>query len=197
MLYLTQPDYTVSRWTGGTTTQLAIFPPDASYGARDFLWRVSSAAVEDERSTFTPLPDYDRRLMLLDGSLLLRHDDGEPLRLDAFQVHAFDGGAATESQGRCRDFNLMLRKGCCRGELRPIRFAGAGEESLPLSRPAAGCSHNALLLYCAAGHAQVSLAGSLCTLAAGESLLEEDALDTALHLSVPGTADFVLAEIWY
>ena len=37
MLYLTQPDYTVSRWTGGTTTQLAIFPPDASYGARDFL----------------------------------------------------------------------------------------------------------------------------------------------------------------
>lgn len=197
MPHLTQDDYAVSRWSGGITVQLAIFPLEAAYGARDFLWRVSSAAVEDERSVFTPLPDYDRLLMTLDGSLVLRHDGGEPFRLDPYQVHAFDGGAATESQGRCRDFNLMLRKGRCCGELRPIRFAGAGEESLPLSRPAAGCSHNALLLYCAAGHAQVSLAGSLCTLAAGESLLEEDALDTALHLSVPDTADFVLAEIWY
>ena len=195
MLYLTQPDYTVSRWTGGTTTQLAIFPPDASYGARDFLWRVSSAAVEDERSTFTPLPDYDRRLMLLDGSLLLRHDDGEPLRLDAFQVHAFDGGAATESQGRCRDFNLMLRKGRCRGELRPVRFAGAGEAQLP---PLDGdFSHHVLLLYCAAGRGQASLAGELCTLAEGESLLAEDIGNAALRLTVPGPADFVAAEIWY
>ena len=41
-----------------------------------------------------------------------------------FRQYASDGGAATESQGRCRDFNLMLRKGLCRGELRPIRFAG-------------------------------------------------------------------------
>ena len=197
MLHLTQADYLTTLWSGGTTTQIAIFPSDTPYSTRDFLWRVSSAVVTDEKSIFTPLPDYNRRLMLLDGSLLLRHNGGAPFRLDAYQVHAFDGGAATESQGRCRDFNLMLRKGRCCGELRPIRFAGAGEESLPLSRPAAGCSHNALLLYCAAGHAQVSLAGSLCTLAAGESLLEEDALDTALHLSVPGKADFVLAEIWY
>lgn len=197
MLHLTQDNYTVSRWAGGTTVQIAIYPPDASYGARDFLWRVSSAAVEDERSTFTPLPDYDRRLMLLDGSLLLSHDGGEPFRLDAYRTHAFDGGAVTGSQGRCRDFNLMLRKGRCSGELRPIRLAKAGGELVRFHRPKGGFSRSALLLYCAAGWGQASLAGETCQLTEGESLLAEDVEDAALRLRAPGPADFVAAEIWY
>lgn len=82
MIHLTEKDYAVSRWSGGTTTQIALFPPESSYAGRDFLWRVSSAVVEDGESAFTPLPDYDRHLMLLEGSLLLRHDGGEPLPLD-------------------------------------------------------------------------------------------------------------------
>jgi len=43
---LTQSEYRTSSWSGGTTTQIAIFPPEAEYADRDFLWRVSSAAVE-------------------------------------------------------------------------------------------------------------------------------------------------------
>ena len=70
----------------------------------------------------------DRRRLLGRG--------GGLLRLEPFQAHAFDGGAATESQGRGRDFNLMLRKGKCRGELRPLRFPEAGEASIPLPAPA-------------------------------------------------------------
>ena len=97
MLHLTQADYLTTLWSGGTTTQIAIFPSDTPYSTRDFLWRVSSAVVTDEKSIFTPLPDYNRRLMLLDGSLLLRHNGGAPFRLDAYQVHAFDGGAAGTS----------------------------------------------------------------------------------------------------
>lgn len=197
MLHLTKADYLSSRWSGGTTTQIAIFPPGASYGARDFLWRISSAEVEDEQSVFTPLSGYDRRLMLLDGSLLLRHDGGPRFRLDVYQVHAFDGGAATESQGRCRDFNLMLRKGRCRGGLRPIRFAEAGVELLRLPRPDNGFPHSAVLLYCAAGCGQASLAGELCALTEGESLLAEDAGEAVLRLSVPGRAEFVAAEMEY
>ena len=195
MIHLTEKDYAVSRWSGGTTTQIALFPPESSYAGRDFLWRVSSAVVEDGESAFTPLPDYDRHLMLLEGSRLLRHDGGEPLPLDPYQPHAFDGGAETVSVGRCRDFNLMLRKGRCRGELRPVRFAGAGEAQLPPLD--GGFSHHVLLLYCAAGRGQASLAGELCTLAEGESLLAEDIGNAALRLTVPGPADFVAAEIWY
>lgn len=196
MLHLTQNDYAVSRWSGGSTTQIAVFPPDSSYSARNFLWRVSSAVVEDERSTFTPLPDYDRHLMLLDGSLLLRHDGGEPLRLNARQVHSFDGGAATESQGRCRDFNLMLRKGLCRGELRHISFEGTGEELLRLPLPDSKFSHSAFLLYCAAGSVRVSLNDEVCSLTESESLLTEDTGDAALHL-MGQEAAFAAAAIWW
>ena len=57
MIHLTEKDYAVSRWSGGTTTQIALFPPESSYAGRDFLWRVSSAVVEDGESAFTPLPD--------------------------------------------------------------------------------------------------------------------------------------------
>lgn len=184
MLHLTQTDYAVSRWSGGTTTQIAIFPPDASYSSRDFLWRISSAVVEDERSVFTPLPDYDRQLMLLDGSLLLRHDGGAPLRLDPYQVHAFDGGAATESQGRCRDFNLMLRKGRCRGRLRPLRLEGP----ILLPPPQGGL----LLLCCAADQ---GFLGDGTVLAQGESVLLEDG-EAPLSLTVSAPADFAAVEIW-
>lgn len=31
-------DQPTTRWAGGLTTQLAIFPKDADYGRRDFLW---------------------------------------------------------------------------------------------------------------------------------------------------------------
>lgn len=197
MRHLRESSYTVSRWSGGTTAQIAIFPPGAAYGGRDFLWRVSSAVVEDERSDFTALPDYERWLMLLEGSLVLRHNGGAPFRLDSWQPHAFDGGADTESVGRCRDFNLMLRKGQCQGELRALRFAGAGEETLRLSGPGSAFSQGTLLLYCARGGGQVSCAGEVCTLTAGDSLLEENAWASRLHLAVSGAADFAAAEIWY
>lgn len=198
MLHLTQDGCTVSRWSGGTTTQLAIFPPGASYQDRDFLWRISSAVVEDERSTFTELPDYDRWLLLLEGSMLLAHDGGAPFRLEPGRAHAFDGGAATEGVGRCRDFNLMLRKGRCRGTLRPIRFSGAGESVLHIQTPAQDAlSRSTLLLYCAAGAGEAAMAGERCVLAAGESILVEDARDMELRLTVPGAADFAAAEIVY
>ena len=60
---LTPDDYRTTRWSGGTTTELAISPRDAVYADRNFLWRVSSALVEDETSDFTPLPDYNRLIV--------------------------------------------------------------------------------------------------------------------------------------
>ena len=75
---------TVSRWSGGTTTQLAIYPVNALYADREFLWRVSSAVVELPESDFTPLSDYDRILMILEGELSLSHDGGEEYTLLGF-----------------------------------------------------------------------------------------------------------------
>ena len=119
---LSEKDYATSVWSGGTTTQLAIFPPEAKYADRDFLWRISSATVELEDSDFTLLPDYERLIATLEGEITLTHNGGAPMTLRPLEVHGFSGADATHSRGRCRDFNLMLRRGKVRGTMETIRL---------------------------------------------------------------------------
>lgn len=100
------------RWSGGVTTQLAIWPEGADYAARRFDWRVSSAVVEDEESVFTPLPGIHRHLMLLEGGIELTHEGiGSRVMIPLADVEEFEGGWNTRSAGRCVDFNLMTAKG--------------------------------------------------------------------------------------
>lgn len=98
----------VSMWSGGTTTEIAIYPKDAAYSRRDFLWRISSAHVEAENSAFTSLPGIWRLIMVLEGDLTLEHEDHHSARLQPFQQDAFAGDWITRSTGRARDFNIML-----------------------------------------------------------------------------------------
>ena len=78
--HLTPSDYITTKWSGGLTTQLGIAPAGAVYADRDFLWRLSSATVEDAESDFTALPDYERLISTLEGTIeLFRRSD----RLDA------------------------------------------------------------------------------------------------------------------
>ena len=125
MKQLKKKDYIIAKWSGGTTTQLAIWPENAVYADRDFLWRVSSATVDLEASDFTPLPDYDRLIATLQGEIVLTHNGGEPLRLRPLEVHAFSGADATHSVGRCTDFNLMLRRGRAAGSMEALRLTEA------------------------------------------------------------------------
>lgn len=162
-----ETDYRTSRWSGGSTTQIAIAPAGAEYADRDFLWRVSSAVVELEQSNFTPLPDYRRLIATLEGEICLRHGDGEPLLLRPLHVHAFDGAVPTSSRGRCRDFNLMLRKGAAEGEMEAFLLQPG---SIPLPEDPRGGDQ---LLYCAEGSLSLSDGERFCSLSAGMSLLTE------------------------
>lgn len=101
----------VAEWSGGTTTQLAIWPKGADYAKRNFIWRVSSAKVEDEESVFTSLPGVSRCLMILDGQLRLVHEGHYDIRLGRFEQDNFDGGWLSRSYGRVTDFNLMTTSG--------------------------------------------------------------------------------------
>ncbi|GHV37465.1 hypothetical protein FACS1894187_14250 [Synergistales bacterium] len=106
---------TDSKWTGGVTRQIAIWPPEAEYAKRDFEWRLSSATVDLEESTFTSLPGFHRILMILDGKVGVTHKTPRGERhkdLGAFDQDSFDGGWETTSVGRCVDFNLMLAEKC-------------------------------------------------------------------------------------
>jgi len=108
---LTSADHRTSSWSGGTTTELCIFPPEASYSARDFAWRLSTAVVSVEESTFTSLPGYERILMVLDGKMHLVHAGHHEVELKPFEQDRFLGDWQTQCLGSGQDFNLMLGNG--------------------------------------------------------------------------------------
>ncbi len=103
-------DYKVSSWSGGITKELYIYPQSSSYVARDFSIRISSATIELEESIFTSLPDYNRVLMILDGSLELNHQDHYTKILEKYHCDYFDGAWTSSSKGKVVDFNLMTSK---------------------------------------------------------------------------------------
>lgn len=109
---LAEEKYPTSAWSGGTTTELLIFPEACRYADRDFDFRISSASIDIETSEFTSLPDYQRILMVLEGETTLKHDDEGEMReakLSPFHQDTFSGRIKTASFGKCRDFNLMYR----------------------------------------------------------------------------------------
>jgi environmental stress-induced protein Ves len=116
---LKKEDYKTSNWSGGRTTELLIFPSEAFYSERNFKWRLSSATVEAEKSTFTSLPGISRIIMVLKGELLLEHEGHHKSLLKGFQQDSFNGDWVTNSYGKVTDFNLMMAEGC-KGTIEPI-----------------------------------------------------------------------------
>ena len=108
-----QEEQSISKWSGGTTTELALYPPSSSYKGRDFLWRISTAIVEDAKSTFTNLPAYNRIIMPLRGDTLkLHHQNHYDKELKSLETDAFHGSWITASEGKVQDFNLMFADAC-------------------------------------------------------------------------------------
>ena len=60
-----------SHWSGGTTTEFYIDPPDKSYANRDFAIRISSATVDLAESDFTLVQGYNRIITPLQGGFTL------------------------------------------------------------------------------------------------------------------------------
>lgn len=100
-----------STWSGGTTTELAIYPKGASYKDRNFAWRLSSANVDLEESSFTSLPGIWRYIMVIEGEMDLEHEGHHKAHLKPFDQDSFSGGWITKSKGKVKDFNLMLTEG--------------------------------------------------------------------------------------
>jgi environmental stress-induced protein Ves len=100
-----------SEWSGGTKTELYIYPKGSIYSKRNFNWRISSARVELEQSTFTPLQGVSRIIMIIEGELRLYHEGHHKAELKAYEQDSFNGEWTTTSFGKVTDFNLMLAKG--------------------------------------------------------------------------------------
>lgn len=110
ILHLTNKDYKTSTWSGGTTTELFIWPQDANYATRVFSFRVSSASVDLAESDFTALPGVQRWITPLLGGFTLTHPGCAPVEMGSLDApYCFSGEIATHCVGKATDFNLMLK----------------------------------------------------------------------------------------
>lgn len=120
---ITENLMSISTWSGGTTTEIFIYPQHSVYAERNFIFRVSTALVELESSDFTLLPDYNRVIASLQGEMNLSNGKDEITVKPFTNVYNFDGGDNTHCEGKAQDLNLMLKKGCATGRM---FFAEAG-----------------------------------------------------------------------
>ncbi|HWR20019.1 MAG TPA: HutD family protein [Clostridia bacterium] len=160
--------YKTSKWAGGTTTELFIWPIGAAYENRDFLWRLSTAKVEQQESDFTKLTEYERVIIPLSGDLELKHGEQPYFTLKQLQAHRFDGAWDTRSRGCIRDFNLMIKKGSCRGDAEAIVLKP--NESSSLYCDSEDLMHRDKFLYCFDGEVYLYFDRQSLSLAQKESI---------------------------
>ncbi|RYE59365.1 MAG: hypothetical protein EOP48_01135 [Sphingobacteriales bacterium] len=139
---------TTINWASGTSTEIFIYPPDGSFADRNFLFRISTATVEAEESTFTFFEGITRHLMILKGELELIHEGRYTKQLKPYNQDTFAGEWSTRSKGRVTDFNLMLKNGAT-GSLAHQRIAAG-------SAPTFRAETAFYFLYLASGTATLS-----------------------------------------
>lgn len=185
---LEEKDFVTTHWKGGTTTQFLIFPREADYADRDFLWRISSATVEKPESSFTPLPGYERWITPLTGSLSLQIDGGEEQLLNPYEILSFDGASDTWGRGLCTDFNLMIRQDRAFGQMEVI-LLDEDFRPLPLLEGARD-----ILLFCPESDCEIQFSEGTISLPAGQALLGENGCGLTLSARTEGPARLLLAQ---
>lgn len=175
-------------WSGGTTVELFVFPPEASYARRDFRFRLSSATVESENSEFTSLPGISRKLMLLSGNLTVHHEGHHSKTLKKFGVDQFEGDWKTSSIGQCTDFNLMT-SGNTRGNMSGIELQ-KGESHLVSLDPESDWQ----FVYVFSGQIQVGLADGIVSLSTGDLLVNQQ--PHVMEIKALEKTELVLVQVW-
>ena len=165
---LTQKHFQTSQWSGGSTTQLYIFPSNATYAARNFELRISTAKVKVPESTFTALPDIYRKLMILEGAITITHEGHYSKHLKPFEVDKFSGDWKTTAKGTCTDFNVMT-KGQLPSDLYHLAIAAGSSYSLKLKSE---CKN--LFLYATSGTIHLQLMDENYILEIGNLMVIED-----------------------
>lgn len=146
-------EHKINHWSGGTTTQVLIYPDDADYKKRNFKWRLSSAEISDEESDFTPLPGFKRIIMILKGNIKLVHKNQYEVNLKAFEQNSFLGEWETKSYGKATDFNLMLAKDYD-GEIQALEIAANDKKNLLIENNKKSEEYTQAF-YCSEGKAEI------------------------------------------
>lgn len=103
----------ISKWGGGTTREMFIYPQNSTLENRDFIFRISSATININHSVFTDFNGFKRYIIPLNGELQIKHENSTNILLKTNTLYIFDGGRETESMHtneQLQDFNIIVNK---------------------------------------------------------------------------------------
>jgi environmental stress-induced protein Ves len=100
-------DSNASIWSGGLTYEYMIYPKTASYTDRDFVFRISSATIEEIPSEFTKFKGYHRYLVMLDNCLDIEVNKEKKI-YKKYEIMEFNSDDEVTSYTKGTDFNWMV-----------------------------------------------------------------------------------------
>ncbi|RXM42593.1 HutD family protein [Flavobacterium sp. YO12] len=104
---LSKKDSKASVWSGGLTYEYMIYPKSANYADRDFIFRISSATIEESPSEFTKFKGYYRYLVMLDNNLDIEINK-EKKTYKKYEIMEFNSDDEVTSYTKGIDFNWMV-----------------------------------------------------------------------------------------
>ena len=105
-----QKSYKPTFWSGGMATELITYPSNSDYTNRNFLWRLGVAKIDIPESTFSNLTNISRKFMVIQGEIILDHENKYKKLLKTFEQDDFMGDWKTKTYGKASVFNLMTRE---------------------------------------------------------------------------------------
>ena len=100
----------VFNWPGGITRQFEIYPEDALGSTHyDFDFEITSSTMSDMESEYTIYNDYNRLLMIKEGSTLIKQNN-KTFEMKQYDQILFDGSTQTFSKGSATDYEIIFKK---------------------------------------------------------------------------------------
>lgn len=196
-----EEDFRTGRWSGGTTTEMAIFPEDSSYLERNFIWRLSGAESDQEESSFTRLEGYDRILMVLKGHVVLAHGVERTVNLGEGEQDTFQGEIKTKCFGRLeRDYNLIMAKGCRgRMELMELSSDAKAADTGGADDLGEGDSgrYSSFGVFALEGYSVVSVNGETHMVKAGQQMVINCLPGERANISLMGEGRCIFTAVFY
>ncbi len=112
MQIITPEQYETTQWKGGTTRQVFISPSNGNLSTRCFNLRISSAIIEQTKSSFSNFSGFTRYILPLEGEITLLKNNKRIL-LSPNSLYCFEGDevVASENTPHAIDFNIIVRHG--------------------------------------------------------------------------------------
>ena len=107
--HLSANDTKTTNWNQGKTAEYYIYPESCDYANKDFLFRVSSATIDEQPARFTIFIGYTRYLAMLNNQLAISINRNKTIK-DKYEIIKFKSEDDTIAYATGKDFNLMIKE---------------------------------------------------------------------------------------